>query len=1092
MVKLHKTALLCIVLLFCGGLPVMLFGQQRTLRGTVQGENGAKLPGVTIINQSNGTGTTTTADGSFQLQIPQAGATLNVSYLGYKPQTITVPANQTSLDIIMVEDVAQVEEVVVTAFAAQKKINVTGAISSVGGSDIVATPVANIANALIGNSPGISGLQTSGEPGHNATDIKIRGISTYGSSTPLIVIDGVEQASERAFDEFNSMDANEIASISILKDASSTAVYGIKGANGVIIVTTKRGSIGKPTINFSSNFGLTWASQLQKGTTAYEYALMRNEAVYNEMYSFAGKESMQARLYDDYDLWKFKNNRDFTPVEIDAMANLTDAQKEALRNSPALYYASHDLYKEQFDKVAPQLQLNLNISGGTERVKYFTSLGFFQQEGITNSQKYYEADSRSNFQRYNFRSNFDIKVAKTLTLTINSAGQFGQAQAPGYYSDPWDLSSRYKTIMQYIYDANPFISPGIIDGKLINGFSGVGGSVQNPLSVKTNSSIGNQNAVANLLTSGNGTIYNSLLDNVIKLSHDMDYLTSGLKVHATASYQDNYNRRVRYLPSIPVYTVQRSLDDPNVMEYFSNGMGASTFESYGNDNWNKLYLDAGFDWARSFGRHNLSALALGKAQRYTMPSGSYNVPSGLVGFVGRVTYNFDNRYMAEFNAGYNGTEQFKEGERFGFFPAISAGWVPTSEKFFPKNDIVTFIKIRGSYGEVGNDNMGWRRFYYLPNTYNLGTGYYLGNSNGSSQNTLYDGVSEGTLGNPFITWERAKIYDVGVDMKLFKDKLSLTAEWFKQDRNSILTTLGTIPSIYGVPSSSVPPANVGITENHGYEVALGWTDYIGRLRYTLEADMTFTRNKVVYRAEANNPYYWMNETGFAIGQRYGYVSDGLYNTQEELANRPYHKFCADNVTLGDIRYKDLNGDGAIDEKDRAPIGYPGNPEYIFNFRAKFNYKGFDLRILFTGATNGSYYLNSGYTIPFFKTAGNAWQWMYDNRWTPEKVANGEKISYPRATIAADPTHNNFVTSDYWLTTKDYFKIKNVEFGYTFSSKKEPGEGIRGMRVYVNANNLYTVGAKRLKEIGIDPESGGGGTYIYPLTQIVNLGISLQF
>jgi TonB-dependent SusC/RagA subfamily outer membrane receptor len=347
------------------------------------------------------------------------------------------------------------------------------------------------------------------------------------------------------------MDANEIASISVLKDASSTAVYGVRGANGVIIVTTKRGQVGKPVISASANFGLTSASNLQEGTTAYEYALFRNEAIRNEQNAYAGNEGLSAYIYDDYDLWKFKNNRDFTPQEVDAMTHLSDAQKEQLKNSPALYYASRNLYKEQFSKVAPQYQANVNISGGTDKVKYFVSFGYFRQEGITNAVEYYGSNTGSVFNRYNFRSNFDINVTDNLKITINSAGQFGETTGPGNSADPYDLSSRYKIIMQYIYDANPFISPGIVDGKLIRGFAGISGSAQNPLSGKTNSSIGEQNALYNLLISGSGTIFNSLLDNSIKLEHTMDYLLPNLRAYATVSYQDNYNRYVKYTPSIP-------------------------------------------------------------------------------------------------------------------------------------------------------------------------------------------------------------------------------------------------------------------------------------------------------------------------------------------------------------------------------------------------------------------------------------------------------------------------------------------------------------------------------------------------------------
>ena len=1091
-IKFFKTSLYGLLLLLGCALAEQASAQSRTVTGTVTDENGQGLPGVAVIVKGTTNGTTSTVDGGYSITATPDDE-LDFSFIGYVTQTVKVGA-QSVINISLKEDTIVAEEVVVTAYAVQKKVNVTGSISQVDGSDLVATPVANITNALVGNSPGVSGLQDSGEPGHNAANIRIRGISTYGSSAPLIVIDGIEQPSEQALAELNAMDANEIQGISVLKDASSTAVYGIRGANGVIIVTTRRGNTGAPSVSLSMNYGLTQAANIQRGTTAYEYALLRNEAIRNEQRAFAGTESLSTYIFNDYDLWKFKNNRDYTPVEVDAM-NLSAEKKALLKNQPALYYASRDLYKEMFDRVAPQMQVNLNIAGGTNRVKYFVSFGYFSQDGITRKYEYMDANTGSKFDRYNFRSNFDIQIAKRWKLSVNSAGQFGQSSGLGGYDDPYDLSARYKTIMQYIYDGNPFISPGMVDGKLVEGFAGTAGSEQNPLGTKSGSQIGNQNAIVSLLRAGTSTIFNSLLDNTIKLEHEMDYLVEGLRIYGTVNFQDNYNRIVRYRPSIPTYTVQRNPNDPTKFDFFGGGMGAGAFESWGYSNWNKLYLDAAIDWSGSFNGHNVSALLLAKASRYTMPSDSFNVPSGVMGFVGRVTYNYNDRYMAEVNVGYNGTEQFAKGHRFGLFPAFSIGWVPTAEKFFPENRILTFMKIRASYGEVGNDQLGGnRRFYYLPDSFLLGQGgYWLGGSDGSTQNPYWDGVAEGALGNPMITWERAKKYDIGLEARFFDDRLSLTADWFREDRSNILTTLGTIPGIYGVESSNVAPVNVGVTKNEGYEISLAWEERRGNWRYSIGGDVSFARNKIIYQAEAQNPYYWMNSTGFSIGQRFGLVSDGFFNTQEELANRPYNTFTANRATLGDIRYVDLNGDGLIDNKDIAPIGFPNYAEYHFNVKASVGYKGFDLRVLFMGSANGSYYLNSGYTMPFFKRAGNAWKWMYDGRWTEEKYLAGEKITYPRVSFDPTSSDNNYLTSDFWMRSSNFFKIKNIELGYTFnmSRGKVAKSRIRELRVYFNANNVYTF-KNELSELGIDPEGTDGLTYIYPLTRVFQLGVNLKF
>ena len=1095
MTKTLKTILACAFAALLGTAGPALYAQgTRTVGGTVLDERGEPLYGAFVIQQGTSNGVSTGLDGKYSLRVPAGEVVLEFQFIGYATQALTVAPGQSVLNVTLNPDTNLMDEVVVTAFATQKKVNVTGAITSVNGSDILSAPVSNISNALIGNTPGVAGLQTSGEPGRNAANIYVRGVSTYGSSTPLIVIDGVEQSSEQAFAEFNAMDPNEIQGISVLKDAASTAVYGVRGANGVIIVTTKRGAQGKPVINFSANYGLTQATQLQEGVTAYEYALFRNEAIRNEQRAYPGNEGLSSYIYDDYDLWKFKNNRDFTPQEVDAMTNLTPSQKEQLKNTPALYYADHNLYKEQFNKVAPQYQANLNVSGGTERVKYFVSFGYFRQEGITNSVQYYGADTRSLFNRYNFRSNFDIKITDRTTLTVNSAGQFGETTGPGNGADAYDLSGRYKIIMQYIYDCNPFISPGIVDDHLISGFAGIAGSAQNPLATKTNSNIGFQNAVYNLLMSGTATVYNSLLDNTLKLNHKMDYLLKNLSSHVTVSYQDNYNRYVRYTPSLPAYSIQRNAENPLVYDFFGGSMGGGSFNSYGYSNWNKFYVDAGFDWFGSFGDHNVSALLLGKASKYTMPSDSYHVPSGIMGFVGRLTYNYADRYMAEVNVGYNGTEQFAEGHRFGLFPAVSVGWVPTLEPWYPKNDFLSFLKLRASYGEVGNDQLGAnRRFYYLPNTWNLNQGgYWLGNGDGSAPNTYFEGATEGSLGNPDITWERARKFDAGVESKFFRNRLSIDYDWFYEKRNNILTTLGIIPAIYGVSQSEVPPANVGVTMNKGYEVVVNWTDKIGELIYTLGADLSYSRNKIIYMAEANNPYEWMNKTGHMIGQRFGLQSDGLFNTQAELDARPENTYTGNKATLGDIRYKDLDGDGKINQNDVGPIGFPRYAMYHYNFKIQLGYKGFDLKLLFTGSKDGSYYLPSGYTIPFYKNAGNAWKWQYDGRWTEAKYLAGEEITYPRAVYSGDTSHNNFLTSDYWMVSSDHFKLKNVELGYTFDLGKGGRDVIlQGVRVYVNANNIYTF-PNKLSRYGIDPETTDGSTYVYPLTRIIMAGISFRF
>jgi TonB-linked SusC/RagA family outer membrane protein len=1065
--------------------------------GKVTNEKGEPFSGVSINVKGSSVGTASQADGTYSIRVTSQRAILVFTHVGFGTQQMIVGA-KTTLNISLKEEGISLGDVVVVAYGRQKKATVTGAVSTVSGKELVGTSVSNVSNMLVGNAPGLSGLQTSGEPGRNGATIYIRGVSTFaGSVNPLVVIDGVEQAPERAYDQLNSMDANEIENISILKDASATAVYGIRGANGVIIVTTKRGRAGKAVMSLAANYGVTKATKLLNNVNSYDYALMRNEAIRTEQSSF-GNTSFNNNLFTADDLWKFQNNRDYTPAEITAMTQLTDAQKQQLGTAPALYYGSQDLFAQQFGSDGPQKQVNLNISGGTSKVRYFTSLGYFDQGSILNNTKYYGANTESKYTRYNFRSNFDIDVVKNLQVSVNLAGQFGTTSGPGVGAGPYDLAGRYKIIMQYIFDSNPLTAPGLVDGKMVNSYAGVAGSPSNPLGIKLGSLKGNQNPIRNLLASGSESLYNTLLSSSIVVRHNMAYLTPGLSLRGTINYDDNYVKAIVTTPSLPEYSVRRNLANPNQFEFFGGAIGASGFNADPGHNsvWRKTYFDAGIDYNRSFDNHNVTALLLAKAQKYSIPNTSDNTASGIMGLVGRVGYNYAEKYLLEFNVGYNGTEQFIEGKRFGYFPAYSAGWVMSNEKFFPKGETFSFLKIRGSYGEVGNDQIGNRRYLYLPSTFNTGqAGYYWGNSNGSVLNPYFSGSLEGNIGNPDVTWERAIKQNIGLEARFFKDRLSLTVDVFKDKRNNILTNLSEIiPYAYGVSGSAVPPANVGRTTNHGYELVLGWSDKTPDFSYYITGNINYARNKIEYRAEAKKAFPWMAQTGYSIGQYKGLITDGFFNTPEELNNRPYNTYNGNKAALGDVRYKDITGDGNIDVRDVVPIGYSNLPQYTFSLKAGGSFKGFDIAMLFTGSSKGSFNLaNYQFVNPFWQTAGNALQWQYDGRWTADKAAKGQEVLYPRATINGGTGGNvNFLTSDLWVISSNFIRLKNLEIGYTFQKLGALSKAnISGVRLYANGNNLLTWGSALDK--GIDPESTDSGGYgIYPMTRVFVVGANIRF
>lgn len=1083
--------------------------QRKTISGKVADETGQPVIGATVIETGTNNGAVTDLDGNFTLEV-NANADIIITCIGFSDETIST-SGRTRFNIVLREDSKILDEVVVTAFATQKRVNVTGAITAVTGDDIIAAPVANVSSALVGITPGLSAVTASGEPGQDAADIAIRGISSYsGNTAPLIVIDGIEQPASHAMSIMNSLNPNDILGISVLKDASSTAVYGIRAANGVVIITTRRGQVGKPKVSFSGNFGLTNATNLQRGLSSYEYALFRNEAVMNEVEGY-GSTPLMNYLFTEDDLWKFQNNRDFTPAEVAAM-NLTEDQKTQLLNSPALYYGTSDAYAELYSRVAPQWQANLSVSGGTERVKYYVSLSYFDQQSIMQNTNYFNVNTGSRYQRYNVRANIDVDIFKNTTLSVNTSGQFGVTKGPGTGS----LYSRYSGIMQIIYEGNPFTNRAMImDDKLIVDFDRPQNSVQDGLQKRTDNEMTGSWLPA-LLGRSVGITSNTRVDVTMKLRHDMSYLLKGLDIQASVRYQENSSKVAVQSFAIPQYTVRRSQTNPNEYEYFGGTVGSDGYSSGSWGGMRDFYADATINYQGNFGKHSVGALLLGRATKYTMPGDQFNTPSGLIGTSARVTYDYDTRYMFEANVAYNGTENFAKGKRFGLFPAFSLGYVISNEPFFPENNFMTFFKLRGSYGIVGNDQIGGRRYLYLPGTYsiNLGPGsftsttssgsltgnYYQFGANTDITNTIYYGSAEGTLGNPDVTWEKSEKLSAGLEARFFKDRLSVTADYFSENRRDILTTLGVIPSTFGIPSYNTSPVNVGQVSNKGYEIVIGWKEQRGYWKYHIEGNLTYAKNKIIYMAEAPNPYDWMNQTGHSIGQNFGYITDGYYDTLEELNSRPFFSSSANAVTLGDIKYLDLNGDGLIDNKDMAPIGYPNRPQMQFGGKIGFSYKGFDMNVVLSGTAMGTYYI-ARITSPFFKRAGNAFRWQYEGRWTAEKVAAGQKITYPRAVYDATQDHYNFgPKSDHWALSSDHLRIKNVEIGYSFSpnSKFMRRARISGLRIYMNANNLVTM-FDQMKAYGIDPEtkdnlggSEGNISYVFPLTRTTNFGVNIQF
>jgi len=996
------------------------------ITGKVTDADNKPLVGVSILLVGETKGTSTDENGQFSINVP-INSTLQFSYVGYEVKNISVKKTG-NIKISLKQLNVALNDIVVVGYGKQKKATMTGAIVAIDNKQLVQSPVSNISNSLAGRLSGLIAVQNSGEPGFDGSSLKIRGIGTLSEgkeSDPLIMLDGVPQNSLTAI---NRLDPNEIQSVSILKDASATAVFGVRGANGVIIITTKSGVAGKPQISFSANSAFQTTTQIPQLLNSYEYASLRNEAQRN-MGVAAGSE-----YFSEKDLELYKNGTD------------------------PYFHPDVDWFKKVLKKSSRQQQYNLNIGGGSKDVRYFVSLGYFDQDGAYNVgelQKEYSANPK--FRRYNLRSNFDIDFNKDFTASIRLGGQIVNSNYPGQTAG---------NIFFRLLGSNPLMNPGVVDGKIITTVEGLPAS-GNILDFIANSGYQDNN--------------NSNLNSSLTLTYKLDALTKGLKARVFFAYDNYYSHNVTRTKGSARYRILKDPADPSKPIFIKDGeeLPFGFAESFGTNR--KIDGNYGLDYDRSFGNHNISALVLYTFEKSFDPALEYHVPHAYTGVVGRVAYNYKSRYMAEFNLGYNGSENFPADKRFGFFPAYSAGWTPSNESFFPKNDVLTYLKFRASYGEVGNDQIGNARFLYLPSVFYYGNGYNLGELGNNYQ--WYGGSYEGRIGNPDLTWERAKKTNLGVEAKFIKDKLSVTLDVFNEKRNNILSYLGTVPAIV---AANLPPANIGKVNNHGYEIEASYNGKINKLTYWMKANYSFAKNKIIYMDEPVKPYEWMQATGRPVGQYFGLVSEEFFNTQKELDNAPASKW-SPKLQLGDVKYKDLNGDKLIDEKDMQAIGYSTYPQVVYGVSTGFSYKGFDFSILFQGVAKTSRYLDQIAAWPFETDWGSAQKKQLE-RWTPERYDAGLPISFPRVELSALADKNNYVPSSLWLLDGAYLRIKNIEAAYSFSGGIIDRMGAKSVRFFFNANNLVTW--SKIKNY--DPELPSGRGEFYPQMKVYNFGANLQF
>lgn len=1027
------------------------------IKGTITDEKGEPIIGAAVHNDDKSVGVITDVDGKFSIQVPPNSTSLIISYLGYKTEIIDIK-NEKNLKITLIEDTKSLDELVVVGYGSQKRATVTGSISTISSDDLLKVPVSNLATSLSGKMSGLVTVQQSGMPGGESPIIRIRGVSTTNGQSPLIIVDGVEQSTggswgqQGSYSGFEQMDPNEVESISILKDASATAVYGVRGANGVIIVTTKRGIKGKPVVSYTGNVSMTTPAEYPQMLNSADWFSYMNEGLIN-----SGKAPIKSLS----EIEKYRNGSD------------------------PLFYPNGDFVDLLFKEKTWKQQHNINIRGGADNVRYFISGGYLNEDGMLNNHPGFRFDNNYSFERYNLRTNFDIQFTKRLSASINIESRFENRGGP-------TIQGGDQNMMWKFYEMPAWYSPGFIDDQYVE---------------TTSTSGGQKTVLAWIFEGGNYRSKQSTINTLFNLKYDLDFITDGLSMQFKYAY-DNWNG-VKYSRSLAGFPIYQPINnglidvdhdgtyDTNDYVLRQNGQwGELSYQQSANAKNRKFYTELSLNYQKTFnGGHTVSGLLLGNIRRSFFTESQYSdIPKTYLGIVGRATYNYKQKYLAEVNLGINGSENFPDGKRYGVFPAFSAGWVVSEESFLKENDIISYLKLRGSYGIVGNDQIGGKRFLYLPGTFSdLSATYrpFFGDANTSQ---AYNGILESSLGNPNITWEKAYKTDIAIETKFFKDRLSFIFDYFTEKRSDILTNIATIPMFLtpdaqsGYIKSVTAPVNYAQVKNGGFEIELGWEDDISKdFSYFVKGMYSFTKNEFLQVSETIKDYPWMKQQGRSIGQPFGYIADGFYESYEEIRSiqNPISSFGTSTLMPGDIKYKDINGDGIIDFKDQVPIGYSSIPQITYSISAGFSYKGFDLNLMFQGAGNVSYIPGSENRIQFFENK-NAFTTV-ENRWTP---ATASTATYP---VLHSPDYNvsnshNFQNSTFWTWDASYIRLKNVEIGYSLPIKTVKKLGLSKTRIYLNGQNLWTFDKLNF----VDPEAAGGRLLLYPMMKIYNLGLNITF
>jgi TonB-linked SusC/RagA family outer membrane protein len=1028
--------------LFAGGNAFAQGGSR--ISGTVtDAADGLPIPGVTIILEGEGKGVITDREGKYEIFNVSSSASLKFSYVGKIPQTIPV-AGKSVINVALVDQVTMLEDVAVVGYGRQKRSNVISAMDNIQVEQLK-LPTRTISTSLVGRLAGIMAVQSSGEPGYDGATFWIRGINTFaGTATPLVLVDGVERSIDR-------VDSEDIADFSILKDASATALYGVRGANGVVLITTKRGQAGKPKVSLRAEHAFSSPVAMPEFVGGVEFMELTNEARLNDGQGIV------------YSLQQIENTRD----KVDPY-----------------YYPDVDWTKELLRYNSPSQKVSLNISGGSEKIKYYVNAGFLNQYGMFKNFKFYSFNNNINVKRYNFRTNVDMDVTNTTTVGVSMAATLEDRRYPGRSSSTIFSDMRLRSPILY-----PLEYP---DATKIPGEPY--GQSRNPYQ--------------ELAHSGYTDEFHTTIQSNIELKQDLDFLTDGLDFRLMFSFDAYTFAKVERTIQPRPYKIQPWGYDENGEPILVNENGeynyvdqepaSTTYYSYLKRSSNRpttertTYLEGQLNYSRTFGPHNVGAMILYNQNDKLVPSDEdiYNsVPSRYQGLTGRATYAYNNRYFFEFNFGYNGSENFAKGKRYGFFPAAAIGWVPSEEDFFEfARPTVEYLKLRFSHGQVGNDKIGSvagvSRFAYLTRVQSTSSNVGFGTNNGYGYG-YGAGLSVTYYGSPDATWETATKSDLGIDVR-FLDGWHLQADLFYEKRTNIWTAIYNIPSIFGTTEVSGTPAiggNMGEMENKGLDGFLEYTrSFDSGWSLNVKGTYSFARNKILKNADATPVWPYQSKIGQRHNMPFGYIAERLFIDEQDIKNSPDQSYLGGNPLPGDIKYKNVNGDDVIDNFDQVFQGHPTVPEISYGIGAGVTYRNFDLSLLFQGAENVSFYAKPKAFDDTNK--GNIYTYIRDNRWTRETQDMNAKI--PRTGIGTQ--NKNYANSSWWLEDGSYLRLKQAEIGYTLPAEWTKQAGIKHARIYTNGMNLFTLSAFKLW----DAESKDTDGMYYPIQRVFNFGLEVNF